>query len=257
VLTWNIWFDDLAADCRLKALFQELLSVAPDVVCLQEVKPGAAEAIRACTAVCAVYDVSPFDVGLYGNLTLIRKDMSATFVETAFPSDMGRTLLLGECHARCEGMLIANVHLESLAAEHIRREQLKVTADALAGHEHVLICGDFNFDATRTFGDWARETPERTPLTIENRVLVDVLPDFADSWPVVRDDEGFTFDGEFNPQCIQNPHERMRYDRVLAKTGKSTLRPIAASLLGTSEINSWGLMPSDHFGLQVDLVVGA
>jgi endonuclease/exonuclease/phosphatase family metal-dependent hydrolase len=255
VLTWNIWFDDLSSQHRLNALLCELLASAPDLACLQEVRPGVAEALRASIPLCSVYDISCNDVGRYGNLTLVRKDFDATFAVMQLPTRMGRNLLLAECRSRLPGLLIGNVHLESLAHEDLRREQLLAAGNALKNHPRALLCGDFNFDSTQTYGDWAREMPQRHPEMLENCVLAEVLPDFVDAWPAVRDDEGFTFDGSLNPVCVRDRSERMRYDRIIAKGGMQSLLPVGASLLGKSEITEWGLMPSDHFGLEVDFAI--
>lgn len=85
-------------------------------------------------------------------------------------------------------------------------------------------------------------------------MLQEILPGFVDIWPKVRSDEGFTFDGVTNPICIEDPKEQMRYDRMIVRAGEGLFEPVAAELLGTREINSWGLKLSDHYGLQGDFV---
>jgi len=228
-----------------------VLCAAPNVVCLQEVLPELAKALRSCGPLNEVYDISPFDVGAYGCLILTQKDLQAKFTEVPLTTQMGRNLLLARCRARFANLIVATVHLESLNSEKTRKVQLQETAEALQDQRYALLCGDFNFDATQTYGDWKLPEPSRAPHELENHVLQDVLSDFADVWPELHSDPGFTFDGATNPQCVHDPNERMRYDRILTRC----MLPIGASLMGTQSINSAGFMPSDHFGVLVDLSV--
>jgi len=252
VVTWNVWFDELCKNDRMQALLTELLVVAPDIICLQEVLPELATAFRASASLTELYDISPFHISCYGCLMLARRDLRAHFVEVPYESTcMGRTLLLADCQGRYPGVLVATTHLESLNSEARRRAQLTQAAEALQGRSAAVLCGDFNFDATQTYGDWQQSAPARPREQLENCVLGEVLPDFEDVWPALRSDEGFSFDGAANPKCIQDPLERMRYDRVLVR--RPCVRPLVVSLLGTQAINDWGVMPSDHFGVQADL----
>merc|ERR1711974_119613 len=96
------------------------------------------------------------------------------------------------------------------------------------------------------YGDWkkgsnsAQLEKSGADEPIENGVLAEVLPDFVDAWPMVRSDEGFTFDGLANPACIPDLDERVRYDRVIVRG----LLPNAATLLGTEGIDDTGVCPS-------------
>lgn len=253
VVTWNVWFAPHEADARMDALFSEVLTAAPDVLCLQEVLPELAASVRASVALCAAYEISPNDIEFYGCLMLVRRSLRPSFGEVAFPSRMGRTLLIAECRHPTSGipLAVATAHLESLANAPTRARQLATAHEALSGHERALLLGDFNFDATQNFGDW-RELPprpqrptreddseddepyvgpvrmERPPL--ENQVLADRLPDYVDAWPALRgdDDPGHTFDGAANPY-VSDPQERMRYDRVMLKG----VQPTSIRMLGT------------------------
>ena len=248
VATWNVWFDRQHMDQRFSALLRTLLTKAPDVVGLQEVVPALADALRAHEAVSALYEVSPNAIGSYGCLLLARRALHPHFIEIDLPTDMGRTLLVAELAAR-PGMAVATVHLESLDSERVRGEQLVVAARALGGATHAVLMGDFNFDATRTWGEWRDGGVARTPGMLENDALPRILPHFVDAWPVLRGAEpGFTFDGAINPY-VRDPGERMRYDRVMAKG----LRPEQIEMLG-KEREEAQPVPSDHFGLFATLV---
>lgn len=255
VLTWNVWFDSFFGPLRQRALMKELLAVAPDVACLQEVLPVFAEVLRQDSAIREVYDISSQDVAPYGCLMLARRDLQPQFGSQPLPTRMGRSLLFAECAARYPGLFVATVHLESLSSAAVRKQQLQVAAAVLERYPTSVICGDFNFDDTQTWGDWQRQRPQLAPEALENNVLRDVLPSFCDAWRFVHPSEpGKTFDGEANPICVRDRFERMRYDRVLASTSGG-LEPTAAELLGTTDIECQqaALKPSDHFGLLVDL----
>ena len=250
VATWNVWFGRQHMEQRYSALLRTLLRRAPDVVGLQEVVPALADALRAHEAVSALYEVSPNAIGSYGCLLLARRALRPHIVEIDLPTDMGRTLLVAELAAR-PGVAVATVHLESLDSERVRGEQLAVAARALGGAAHAVLMGDFNFDATRTWGEWRDGGVARSPGALENDALPRLLPHFVDAWPVVRGAEpGFTFDGATNPYA-HDPGERMRYDRVMAKG----LRPEHIEMLGNG--GEAQPVPSDHFGLFATLVPSA
>ena len=263
VVTWNVWFAPIDADERMAALFKEALAAAPDVICLQEVVPELAAHIRGCAVLRKVYSISDNDVGAYGCLLFVRWSLRATFCEVALPSHMGRSLLVATWTPPfTEGSVaVATVHLESLNSAPRRAKQLQVARDALQPHAHALLLGDFNFDSTQNFGDWCAIPPRPPRLSqgarrLENGVLADVMCDYLDVWPALRPAEaGHTFDGGSNPH-VGDPHERMRYDRVMTRG----VTPVEISMLGerprgpsegevAAEGSEAGPVPSDHYGL--------
>jgi len=257
VLSWNVWFDDLYAQQRQRALLKELLQAAPDVACLQEVLPGFAAALRQCPELLSLYDVSPQDVKPYGVLLLVRRELGAMFSDSWLTSHMARRLVSAELRGRWPGLLITSVHLESLNHRQVRKQQLADAAEWMHGRSHSILCGDFNFDDTKTWGDWKLPEPAHPAQDLENHVLLEELPGHLDCWREVHPQEpGYTFDGHANPVNCRDPEERMRYDRVMASV--AGFMPKAVTLLGTEaieEARDWGLRPSDHFGLLVDLEV--
>lgn len=249
VLTWNVWFDAMQAEERQLALLREVLAQAPDVVCLQEVLPEFATALRA-SALTSVYNISPYDVSPYGVLMLVRLDMPCDFQMLELPSNMGRTLIGASFeHRNGQECAVMTSHFESLQHRATRRLQLDVAALALQASVRAVLCGDFNFDSTQNYGDWCRRSRAKH-ASIENDILQEVLPEFTDMWQHLHpEDPGYTFDGIDNPICVRDPEERMRYDRVLSKG----LIPTEIVRLGMEPINDWGLKPSDHYGLCADL----
>jgi len=254
VVTWNVWFGEQQMRERMTLLFGEVLKAAPDIICLQEVVPWLETSIRESDSLRSLYAISPFTARAgYGVLMLVRHSFNPAFHIARLPTRMGRELLIAD--APDLGLRVATVHLESLDSEHTRRAQLEVAVKEMSGWPRAILCGDFNFDDRQTWGDWRRGTPKRAPEALENRVLNEVLPDWVDVWPAVHSTEpGITFDGATNPH-VRNRNEIMRYDRIMVRRGAGALVPQAARLLGTSQTTAspLGLLPSDHYGLLVDV----
>ena len=164
-------------------------------------------------------------------------------------------------------LVVATSHLESLHNQNTREFQIKETAERLKDYPMAVFCGDFNFDSTKSYGDWVK----RPPMELENIVLQKEMPDFIDSWAflthrndasegyctkVLEDDvdPGYTFDGFSYPRYIKDVDERMRYDRVMAKG----LIPKSIEVVGKEQIclfpktkamTTRKIRISDHFGL--------
>ena len=167
-------------------------------------------------------------------------------------------------------LVVATSHLESLHNQNTCELQIKETVERLKDYPMAVFCGDFNFDSTKSYGDWVK----RPPMELENIVLQKEMPDFIDSWAFLtpRNDEseylrycgkvleddvdpGYTFDGVSNSKYIKDVNERMRYDRVMAKG----LIPKSIEVVGKKFIclspNSKmrkKIKISDHYGLLTD-----
>ena len=162
-------------------------------------------------------------------------------------------------------LVVATSHLESLHNQNTRELQIKETVECLKDYPMAIFCGDFNFDSTKSYGDWV----ERPPMELENNVLQKEMPDFIDSWAFLKHrndasegycykvlendvDPGYTFDGVSNSKYIKDVNERMRYDRVMAKG----LIPKSIEVVGkeliclfTGSKDTRKIKISDHYGL--------
>mmetsp|Transcript_27831 Transcript_27831/g.47029 ORF Transcript_27831/g.47029 Transcript_27831/m.47029 type:complete len:493 (-) Transcript_27831:1418-2896(-) len=268
ILTYNVWFDSLCFDSRMKHIIDKTLALQPDVCCFQEVLPGFAAALQSHAELNTIYAMSPFTTSGYGTMTLARRALLPRFDTVDFPTRMGRSLLKTTCRVNGADVAVGNVHLESLSNEKTRKKQLSVCRGALKKDAVAILVGDFNFCSERNF----LMIPNH-PL--ENDVLQQVLPEYVDVWPFVHNsrqssnstakrDIGYTFDSEVNRMISHE--ERMRYDRVMARCGKSgrdfaRVVPAEIELVGTQPLTAAELeqcdsgerqqqvWPSDHFGL--------
>lgn len=243
--------------CRFDKLIMCLLEKNPDVICLQEVVEKFAHAVRSSALLMSLYDCSENDVGGYGVLMLVRRSYVPLFKEVALDSNMGRSLLVAELWpteeslAYLKGGAIGTVHLESLNSPGRRRSQLEVCNQVLVRYANAILCGDFNFDDTQSWGDWRGGAASSE---LENRVLAEVMPSFGDQWAVLRPSErGATFDGSTNSACVRDSQEVMRYDRIMLKQGSWAGNAI--QMIGTEGFEDNLYKPSDHYGLMIDCVV--
>eukprot|EP01031_Cornospumella_fuschlensis_P029626 gene29626-35762_t len=277
VLTWNIWFESFEKNKRYGGILRIIGSLNPDVVCLQEVTTSFIRILKD-SPLTSTYSISDNLTGEtiipYGTLTMVKKEVGATFRFVNFPSRMNRRLLTAEIPHPNGNFVIGNVHLESLSNHPTREAQLGICQQVFESYPFFILVGDFNFCSYRNYN------PAIT--TLENDSLQRILPGCRDMWLDLHDsavDPGCTFDGSINPY-IHNKKEIMRLDRIVyynqgsgkpwraesieiignaplsevdgllasaTNPGSPPPRPRAQKvLMGSDAVD---LYPSDHFGL--------
>uniref|UniRef100_A0A7S0DJ01 Endonuclease/exonuclease/phosphatase domain-containing protein n=2 Tax=Amorphochlora amoebiformis TaxID=1561963 RepID=A0A7S0DJ01_9EUKA len=230
VLTWNVWFGDMhesseAFERRCQLIVESLGTTSPDIIALQEVTPTCLSILLESEWLKTGYDVSRRSINTYGVLILTRKELKASFTTIQLPTKMGRDLHIAKCNIGGRWVVVGCVHLESLNNPAKRKQQLRIcktSLDRFSECKDSILVGDFNFCSYRNYN------PEITPL--ENNMLGQVMLGFVDVWPALnKDSKGFTFDSECNTNVDR--YERMRYDRVMART--LTLKPTTIKRYGT------------------------
>lgn len=245
VLTYNVWFDQFHYTTRMASIIDRTLKLQPDVCCYQEVLPQFFSMLMAHEDLNRLYDISPFSPNRYGNVTLARKDLNPQFMTTEFPTRMGRKLLKTVCTVNGFNVAIGNVHLESLASEKFRKEQLIICEKSLRKYPCAVLVGDFNFCSEQNFHN-------DSSYPLENDVLQAVMPSYVDTWQELRqgssgnNDVGYTFDSDVNTMI--KSVERMRYDRIIYRSSNGRLCPEEIEIQGNDPIldHVWS---SDHFGV--------
>jgi endonuclease/exonuclease/phosphatase family metal-dependent hydrolase len=251
VLSYNIWFDTTFLEARTHQIVRLIGVAVPDVICLQEVTPESFEILHTAFQRSYRFSDPPPNRGYFTTM-MVRSEYPTTFSNVGFPSEMGRSLLVGEIKLCCDAelggdddrsadIMIATSHFESLSSRPLRRCQLEIAATRLKTFlGRWILCGDFNFCSYQNFRG-------RHPDNLENKVLNEVLPPHCDAWtalhpqPTLMDDindgwRGYTFDSERNLN-ISHP-ERMRYDRVLVSSETNgLLQPSAVELFGTTPVD--------------------
>ncbi|PRC43132.1 endonuclease [Mycobacterium sp. ITM-2017-0098] len=237
--TYNVWFNELHAQQRYRAITDILSRELPDVMVFQEVTDSALEVFLAQPWIRSRYyrvAVVGDRVGNYGMLMLSRLPIRrATY--TQLPTKLSRGYLSADFTINGVDQKMVSVHLESgKNARHLRARQLSSLSRAFRTDDNVVLLGDFNM----------RDDEDH---------LLD--PHYRDVWPTLRPEEpGFTEDTSINHMRydMKDKHRHVRFDRVLVKGSAWT--PDSIELLGREPIapSLPRIFPSDHFGVVCRLV---
>ncbi|RGD57331.1 polynucleotide adenylyltransferase [Kitasatospora xanthocidica] len=247
VVTWNTLWDrydaDRIATARRRPLLLAALAAADaDVIALQEVEPELIALLLTAPWVRAGYTLGADPLGPevddHGLLLLSRLPVLAAGRHTLGPHKAVTALSV---RASGAPLTVAAVHLSS---DHSpdgadrRRSELARIAEGLAGVEgELLLLGDFND---------GRSGPAGPAAALGLR----------DAWAEVHGpgDDTPTFDPTANPlAAVSSLTGRPgRLDRVLHRADGT--RATAAVLLGDRPDED-GLLPSDHYGVAVDLLL--
>lgn len=223
ISTWNVWFDKHCREERFVGLLEILRRREPAIMAFQEVTLPFVRALQDSDWLRSGYWVSALDPNNLGTVLVSRfEPKSLGWVE--LPGKMGRRLLVADFAG---GLRVGVVHLESLANEAIRQEQLATAFATLKGSPGSILLGDFNF---------SDGSPEARALS----------PDFLDAWAAAHPgDPGYTRDTLVNSMARSGREsKRQRLDRILLRG--LTLDSI--EMIGLSPLRE-GMYPSDHFGL--------
>jgi endonuclease/exonuclease/phosphatase family metal-dependent hydrolase len=270
IATYNIWNAKTQWPRRLAAIAEELVRLDADIVALQEAPVRAsvglplAAYLRERTGYPHLLYLPypgpadkrewPEGLAFLSKLPLTRMRANWAGGEPTENSWAARV----EVRWQARRLGITNVHLDWRHAESRERHIVKIVrdlidaraADAGPGDLDVL-CGDFNDD-----GD--------APVL---RFLAGTLPldgyetawhDLAAEWHAAQDRPApVTLDFEHNPRWqgkTVRDHSK-RFDRIYLRAAAAGEQPpiLAAGLFGHEPTNSFGVIPSDHYGLYVDL----
>lgn len=224
ISTWNVWFDKHHREERFRALLDILNSHRPEIMAFQEVTLPFVRVLQETEWLHHEgHWVSAIDHNNLGTVLVSRLQPQRLYW-LDLPTSMGRRLLVADFAA---GLRVAVAHLESLANDKLRQQQLETAFVHLKEAPSSILLGDFNFP------DGA---PEAASLD----------PDFLDAWTASQGESpGYTRDTIANPMARFGREEKQdRLDRILLRG----LRPSAITLLGQQSLRE-GLFASDHFGL--------
>lgn len=199
----------------MKGIIACLKRLRPAVVCLQEVTPRLLEMLLADPQLAELYDSSAalFSSDChYGALTLVASRLKPRFSSHPLQSEMGRQLVVARWDGGDEeggGMVVGNVHLESMDNQPTRQQQLNDCHRLLVGDSDydsngfpVLLVGDFNFCSLRNF---KLPLGAKQDAGLDNDCLAHCLPDFEDVWLKLADS---VFQRPCTPPSPQSPSAR-------------------------------------------------
>jgi len=265
IATYNIWNSAENWGQRLAAIVEELSILDADIVALQEAPTEAAEGLplaqflREQTAYPHVLHLpypGPADKREWpeGLAFLSKHPLQDVRVnwEDSHPTDnsWAARIIVGW---QGGSLGITNVHLDWRHATSRERHIVQVVRELIDARpcDVDVLCGDFNDD-----GD------ALVLRFLEGRAPIDgygtCWRDLALAWHASRGEAPpITLDFEGNPRWkpkkIAAPSKR--FDRIYLRCGEPGREPpvLRAGLFGKDPANSLDIVPSDHYGLFVDL----
>jgi endonuclease/exonuclease/phosphatase family metal-dependent hydrolase len=282
VVTVNLWGTEPPLEARLALAARQLRALAPDVICLQEVRPldgragrTTADALAEALGMTAHYETavawetSPALPGGQEGLAVIAREIHETRVEVlpeARPAE-GRILLSASIATPAGPIWVHNTHLHYRLDDGVARErQVVAIDDALRrlGRERdsppQILCGDFNATAD---SDEIRFLRGLTTLAGRRT-------HFQDAWLRLHREPG-PGDGpaEGMTWCSENRFTRplrsldldRRIDFVFVTTrkkdGRGTIHACRVVLTEREGLGEVAICASDHYGVCADVQVGA
>ena len=255
VLTYNVWFEDIALKERMTEICRLIDSKKPDFVALQEVTPEIAYFLRSDPRLKTYCWSNPPPGAPY--FTMLLSKRKGGFQRLAFPgSQQGRDLLCAEGNMGFgQKISVATSHLESALPpyhgpamnDQARRDQMKMASELMTQtnkDRNIIFMGDMNWD------DKGKEGP----------ALAAIGEGWGDAWLTLKPakDLGCTYNGKLNPMLLNYLQKRL--DRIFFKL--KDFAPSHIEMLGQSPIpgvtyekqtkkgpKTLPVVASDHFGL--------
>lgn len=190
------------------------LQPLPDVICLQEVTPSSLPFfLQSSWLRRNGYFISDPDgrtLNSYGVVMFVSNSLPLeSFKMVSLPSEMDRSGLVATFfnpEQKPDTLFeICTVHLESLGTAPYRKKQLEMLVKELQPSPSAFILGDFNFGSRHSFAHLQqvrkirdsgsnptlrlKDFPVPEGFVPENNVLMEVAPDFVDTWAALHPDE--------------------------------------------------------------------
>jgi endonuclease/exonuclease/phosphatase family metal-dependent hydrolase len=274
VVTLNLWGTEPPLERRLALAIAQLQALAPDVVCLQEVKPhagrttadviGDALGLHARYARASAWDGTMYPgqpAGELGNAILAR-DLIAT-KELVLPAGHRgdeRVLLSAQVGTLGGPIWIHTTHLNYRLDDGVAREQ-----QVLAIDEAIRQCGRGNTDAPQILCGDMNAVPDSDEMRFLRGLttLGGRRTHFQDAWLRRHPhDEGLTWSSE---NRFTRPLRSLDLDRRIdfiyvttrKKDGRGTVHDCRVVLDGREGEGDDFICASDHFGVLADVQVAA
>ena len=262
LVTINIWQEQGPWERRMELLASNLDQLAPDVVCLQEVRyvegkiPNQAETLAAALKMCCTHEVAqPWGGGTEGVALLSRHPLRhRVFAELPYTEGRSRRVCLGAAVdlPGAGETWIFTTHLAYRLGDGLLRERQVLAVDQLVqehrNHNATVLAGDFNAvpDSDEIRFLRGRATPDGRRTYFQDA--------FAQCNPGAH---GYTWARD-NPYTAKlawlEPDRRLDYILVTPMTSKGA-GVIHSCRVVLDEPSTAGIRCSDHYGLLAELQV--
>ena len=268
VVTLNLWGTQPPLEARLALAVRQLQALAPDVLCLQEVRPmdggsgrTTADVIAEGLGMTAHYEMSvAWDDGAYAGLpagqeglaVIARSIHDTRVLALPEPRPADARILLSAAVATAGGPIwVHTTHLHYRLDDGVARERQVLAIDAVirARRDNTsppqILCGDFN------------ATPDSDEIRFLRGLttLAGRRTHFQDAWMRVHgSDEGITWSSEnelTRPLRSLDIDRRIDYIFVTSrkKDGRGTVRDCRVVLTERDD----GICASDHYAVYADV----
>ncbi|TNE47377.1 MAG: hypothetical protein EP343_19575 [Deltaproteobacteria bacterium] len=243
VMTWNIWFDSLAREARMREVLTYVEEILPEVIGFQELTQESAEQFNAPNSILSTtYRRPPNEAAefqgyweqLYTTLPVGPRSRRTPY-EWSY---MGRGLSVLHCPQL--DLVVGATHLESMDSAEFRQAQAREAFERLDSYQTgtAIFMGDTNL--------YDDETLEPLPTG------------WVDAWTTLYpNDPGWTRDSEVN-KMLRYPSQQ-RIDRIFIRSQNYKL--VQMEILGLTPLDpdvydldpEQPIYPSDHFGLLLEI----
>ena len=264
IATYNLWNSTVSWAQRLAAIAEELTVLDADVVAMQE---APTQATDKQSLIDFFRENTPYPNGLHlkypeepdegdspeGLAILSKRPVEPVWSswedDRATANNWAAKAVVDCCGA---SLSVTNVHLDwehrASHEQHIAEIVRDVTEKCPCDHD--ILCGDFNDDVDSRVARFLAGEVSIAGSSTQWR-------DLAHAWHAVLGEVApITVNFAGNPWRAETGDEvPARFDRIYLRSGKSSrnLRVVRAGLFGKERANSLGIVPSDHFGVFVDL----
>ena len=245
VLTYNIWFSDTLINERTSSLTNLVMSISPDILCLQEVRPDVlAILVNKFTDNYKYWETTLDENASYGEAIFSkykildkhifqykRTNMNRHFIVANIELENNHIIDISTTHLESEFVKKKSTDLDSNIEENIKKSikynQYMSIMNYLKDNKNIILCGDFNIN----------KLDEKYFLLIH---------DWKDSW----EEDGKDKIKENTYDCYNNAYINTknrfvsRLDRMYYKS--DNIKLVNMKLVGNTKKE---IIPSDHFGL--------
>jgi maltose 6'-phosphate phosphatase len=247
IATFNIWNDENTWCIRREAIIEEAKSLNADIIAFQEV-PN----LQELKSIVKELGINQYSFLQYAD------DVEGLAILSKFPLEMlsNSKKILKQCAQRVivdiKGLTlgVTNVHLDWKSALNREREIVEIVKWVSDSHntDYELLCGDFNctpnISSVYNFlvGEVSINSCETSWIDLAQSKNMPTLDFINNNWLHNRDN-------------LNNIRVPVRYDWILLKSCFPKQEPKLTNIMlfGNKPTSKHSILPSDHYGVCVDL----
>jgi endonuclease/exonuclease/phosphatase family metal-dependent hydrolase len=250
LLTYNICFDNINFDIRIKNIIQILLDEFPDVICLQEVTQKSLDLILN-SKLNKLYNINKTTMdNSYQNIILCKHKILEKYEIPFADTYMKRTLQYIIFQFNKQSYLVANIHLESefinqftKSTNIINTIQRKISQF----NQMFSLLKQYNTHHVFIMGD--------TNITQKDESYMKIPKNFIDIYEYYQIPKFMEYTYDYKKNDMIKGKFQSRLDRIYYKPITPYIKyDITYSLIGTETNLITNMCPSDHFAILLEIL---